>query len=87
MKVFDSIQDEGFEFLHPAPPDDWDSLELRFNRYVAGTEWTPRPLRLIREDEGKKRNRGDWLYLSHHVPVLRPAAGARAGSPPDQISV
>lgn len=74
MKVFDSVPGEGFEFLHPVPPDDWESLGLRFDRHDAGTEWTPRPLRLFREDEGKKRKRGDWLYLSHHIPVLRPAA-------------
>jgi hypothetical protein len=74
MKVYDPIPAEGYEFLHPAPPDDWESLEIRFDRHVARTEWTPRPLKLLREDEGKKLKRSDWLYLSHHVPVLRPAA-------------
>lgn len=88
MKVFDSVQDEGFEFVHPVAPEDWESLQRRFDEHVRGTEWIPRPLKLIRIDEGKKRKRGDWLYLTHHIPVLRPAAALaikHALDPGDQL--
>jgi len=74
VKVYNRYAAEGFQFVQPAAPDDWESLDLRFDAHVARTEWTPRPLKLIREDEGKTLQRGDWLYLDSHIPVLRPAA-------------
>lgn len=74
MKVYEPILRDGHQFVHPLPPDDFDSVRLRFDAHVPGTEWIPRPLELIREDEGKNLLRGDWLYFSHHIPALRPAA-------------
>src|SRR4051794_11780959 len=74
MKIYKPILAEGYQFVHPVPPDDWDSLEHRVDVHSEGAAWTPRLLELIREDEGKNLVRGDWLYLSHHIPVLRPGA-------------
>jgi len=74
MKVYDPIAAEGYQFVHPVPPDDWESLGSRVDAHVAGAEWTPRPLELIREDEGQHLQRGDWLYFDHHVMALRPGA-------------
>lgn len=75
MRVFDPIPlATTFQFVHPIAPDDWETIEQRFDAHVAGDEWIPRPLELIVEDEGRKLERGDWLYFSSHIPVLRPAA-------------
>ncbi len=74
MKVYDPIPAERYQFVQPIPPDDWESIRLRFDAHAAGAEWIPRPLKLIREDEGKKQERGDWLYLDSHIPVLRATA-------------
>jgi hypothetical protein len=74
MKVYDPVPAEQYEFVQPVPPDDWESIRLRFDAHVAGMDWRPRPLKLIQEDEGKKQERGDWLYLDSHIPVLRATA-------------
>lgn len=81
MKVLDAIPVDGFEFVQPVPPDDWESTRLRFDEYLAGTEWSPRPLELMREDGGKVLKRGDFLYLDHHIPVLRATAALAAIEP------
>ncbi|HYV47810.1 MAG TPA: hypothetical protein VFA20_23285 [Myxococcaceae bacterium] len=47
---------------------------MRADAHSGGAEWTPRPLELIREDEGKVLKRGDWLYFDHHLVALRPRA-------------
>lgn len=74
MKVFDPIPAEDFQFVHPVPPDDWETTGFRFDAHIAGEEWIPRPLELITEDMGRKLKQGDWLYFDHHIPVVRPAA-------------
>jgi hypothetical protein len=63
MRVFDPISSGGFQLVHPGPPDDWESITRRFDAHVAGEEWTPRPFKLVREDEGKTLEKFDWLCL------------------------
>ena len=77
MKVFTPLGSEGFELCHPVSPDDFETLNVLVDGTPRTAGWSPPPMHIVREDEGKALVESDSPWLGSHALIFRSrAAGA-----------
>lgn len=74
MKVFTPLGSDGFELCHPVNPDDFESLNVLVDGTPRTADWSPPPMHLIREDQGKVLVESDSPWLGSHALVFRSEA-------------
>lgn len=71
---------EGFEFCHPVKEGDFETLNAQIDGTQRGQTWSPRQMRLVREDEGNLLTESDSPWLGSHALIFRKRALERVGA-------
>ena len=62
---------EGFAFCHPERQEDFETLNITIDGTPRQGTWRSPPMRLIREDEGKRLAESDSPWLGSHALIFR----------------
>jgi hypothetical protein len=74
MKIYQVLNDDGYEFCHPADDNEVMTVPRLCNGTPRAASWTPLEMQLHREDEGKWLSEADSPWMSSNVLILRPRA-------------
>ena len=61
----------GFELCHPVSQDDFERIHVEVSGTPRQSKWKPVPMRLVRDDEGKKLVESDSPWLGSHALIFR----------------
>lgn len=65
---------DGYELCHPVMQADFERINVEINGTPRQSAWKPIPMRLVRDDAGKKLVASDSPWLGPHALIFRPAA-------------
>jgi hypothetical protein len=71
---------DGFELCQPVNHDDFEKINLEVNGHSIKHFWTPIPVAIIHEDEGKLLSFSDSPWLGAHALIFRSEAVKLMGS-------
>ena len=74
MRVFVPLGLDGFELCQPIGDDGFETINVLINGECRGASWTPVPVRLVHEDEGRRLLPCDSPWLGAHALILRQSA-------------
>lgn len=73
IRIYEPAVTEGFEWALPADPADYEVF-ASFDGTSRSANWTPVPMTLLTEDEGRTFEESDMPWLGGHALVLRERA-------------
>ncbi|MEO8061136.1 MAG: DUF1629 domain-containing protein [Pseudomonadota bacterium] len=74
MNIYTTILSKGSELCHPVSPRDFDTFISHVNGIPRAATWTPIPMQLVREDQGKPLLESDSPWLGVHALIFRKRA-------------
>jgi hypothetical protein len=69
--IYVPSQLDGYELCHPVRQDDFETINAEINGESRQSSWKPVPMRLIREDKGRKLTSSDSPWLGAHALIFR----------------
>jgi hypothetical protein len=74
MNIYTTVVSNGFELCHPVAEKDFETIVTLIDGTPRAARWTPIPVEVVHEDEGKALEHSDSPWLGGHALIFRKGA-------------
>jgi hypothetical protein len=71
MNIYTTLVSNGFELCHPVAQKDFETIATLIDGSPRAANWSPIPVELVHEDQGKAFKQSDSPWLGGHALIFR----------------